>query len=128
MKRIAATAFLAIALLHGPISGAQATDAPEASGAAAQVAADQARAEAARKLRAQPGEFTVVSVEPTQWSDSSLGCRKPGAMYTQAISNGYTIVLERQGRRHQVNVAGSRAVICETAGRFTGTLRRPKTQ
>ena len=41
------------------------------------------------------------------------------------MSNGYTVMLERQGRRHQVNVAGSRAVMCETATRITGTTRQP---
>ena len=34
-------------------------------------------------------------------------------------------MLERQGRRHQVNVAGSRAVMCEPATRITGTVRQP---
>ncbi len=100
-------------------------DGVENSSGAAQEAADHARAEAARHLHAQPGDFTVVTIEPTQWSDSSLGCRKPGSMYTQVMSNGYTVVLERQGQRHQVNVAGSRAVMCDRGARFTGTVRRP---
>jgi hypothetical protein len=88
-------------------------------------AADQARAEAARQLRAQASEFTVVAIEPTEWSDSSLGCRKPNAPYKEVISNGYTVVLERQGKRHQVNVAGSRAVLCDQATRLRGTVREP---
>jgi hypothetical protein len=67
----------------------------------------------------------VVTIEPTQWSDSSLGCRKPNAMYQQVMSNGYVVVLERQGKRHQVNVAGSRAVMCEQSERMSGTVRQP---
>ncbi len=129
MKRLAATALLAMGLLHAPAAISQesrvAADGAEDSSAAAQAAADQARAEAARQLKAQPSEFTVVTIEPTQWSDSSLGCRKPGSMDMQVISNGYTVVLERQGQRHQVNVAGSRAVMCDTGARFTGTVRQP---
>lgn len=128
MKRLAATALLAICLLHGPAAAPQddrADDKAGDSSSAAQAASEQARAEAARQLKAQASEFTVVSIEPTQWSDSSLGCRKPGAMYTQVMSNGYAVVLERQGRHHQVNVAGSRAVMCETATRITGTARQP---
>lgn len=122
MKRVAATALLAIGLLHGAVAAASSQDSGEAAQAAA---AEQAKAEAARQLQASPGDFTVVTVEPTQWSDSSLGCRKPGSMYTQVISNGYTVVLERAGKRHQVNVSGSRAVMCEPATRITGTVRLP---
>jgi hypothetical protein len=126
MKRVAATALIAIGLLHGPGAGSQATsDGGQDSSAAAQSAADQAKAEAARQLRAQTSDFTVVTIEPTQWSDSSLGCSKPGLMYTQVVSDGYTVVLEREGRRHQVNVSGSRAVMCEPATRITGTVRQP---
>lgn len=128
MKRVAATALLAMGLLHGPVAApqdARAGERAEDSSAAAQAASEQARAEAARQLKAQASEFTVVTIEQTQWSDSSLGCRKPGSMYKQVMSNGYTVVLERQGRRHQVNVAGSRAVMCETATRVTGTARQP---
>lgn len=129
MKRVAATALLAMGLLHGPAAVSEETwlaaEGAQDSSAAAQAAADQARAQAARQLNAQASEFTVVTIEPTQWSDSSLGCRKPGSMYTQVVTDGYIVVLERQGKRHEVNVAGSHAVLCERSGRFSGTLRRP---
>ena len=128
MKRVAATALLAMGLLHGPVAAPQAArtgdDAADSSVAAAKVS-EQARAEAARQLQARPAEFTVVTVEPTQWTDSSLGCRKPNAMYTDVMTTGYTVVLERQGQRHQVNVAGSRAVMCEQSMRISGTVRQP---
>ena len=114
MKRGAATAVLAMGLLHGPAA------APQAG-----AAGEQARAEAARQLNAEPGEFTVVTIEPTQWSDSSLGCGKPGARSAQVMTKGYIVVLERQGQRHQVNVAGSHAVMCDSAARMTGTTRLP---
>ena len=128
MKRVAATALLAIGLLQ--VAGALAQDSPrhsdEASdSSAARAAAEQARAEAARQLKAPASEFTVVTIEPAQWSDSSLGCRKPNAMYKEVISSGYTVVLERQGKRYQVSIAGSRAVMCESAPRLSGTVRQP---
>jgi hypothetical protein len=128
MKRVAATALLAMGLLHALGAAAQngrTGDAAGDPGAAAQAASEQARAEAARQLKGQASEFTVVTIEPTQWTDSSLGCRKPGTMSTEVMSKGYKVVLERQGRRHQVNVAGSRAVMCDTATRITGTTRQP---
>jgi hypothetical protein len=125
MKRVAATALLAIGLLHGAAAVSQdgRGDRPGGSGNAAQAASEKARAEAARQLKAQPGEFTVVAIEPTQWSDASLGCRKPGTTSAQVVTNGYVIVLERQGQRHQVNVAGSHAVMCEGASRITASGR-----
>jgi hypothetical protein len=128
MKRVAATVLLAMGLLHGPLASPQAgrneegAADPSANGAAI---GDQARAAAARQLKAQPGEFTVVTIEPTQWSDSSLGCGKPGARSAQVMTKGYTVVLERQGQRHQVNVAGSHAVMCDSATRIAGTTRLP---
>ena len=130
MKRVAATALLAMGLLHGgPVVaqvGETRSDGPtDASSAGAQAAVDQARAAVAKQLRAQASEFTVVTVEPAQWSDSSLGCRKPNAMYQQVMSNGYVVVLEREGKRHTVNVAGTRAVICEPTNRLSGTVRQP---
>jgi hypothetical protein len=91
----------------------------------AKAAGEQARAAAARQLRADASEFNIVAIEAVQWSDSSLGCHRPGAMYTQVIMNGYTVVLERQGKRHQVNVAGSRTVMCETGARLGGVARQP---
>lgn len=114
MKRVAATALLAMGLLHVPAA------APGDSGNAAQVASEQARAEVARQLKAQPGEFTVVTIEPAQWNDSSLGCGMPGAMSAQVMSTGYTVVLERQGKRHQLNVAGSRASALMRSNRGAG--------
>ena len=130
MKRVAATALLAMGLLHVGAAVSQVgetkSDGPtDASAAGAQAAVDQARAEVAKQLRAQASEFTVVTVEPAQWSDSSLGCRKPNSMYQQVMSNGYVVVLERQGKRHHVNVAGTRAVICEPTTRLSGTVRQP---
>jgi hypothetical protein len=130
MKRVAATALLAMGLLHGAAAVSQVgegkSEGPaDSSSAGAQAAAEQARAEAARQLRAQASDFTVVTIEPAQWSDSSLGCRKPNAMYQQVMSNGYIVVLERDGKRHQVNVAGSRAVMCEPTTRLGGTVRGP---
>ena len=110
----------------GSAARSAAADEPkDASAAGAQAAAEQARAEVAKQLRAQASEFTVVTVEPAQWSDSSLGCRKPNSMYRQVMSNGYVVVLERQGKRHQVNVAGTRAVMCEPTTRLSGTVRGP---
>jgi hypothetical protein len=67
--------------------------------------------------------LAVESVAAKEWSDSSLGCRKPGVMYQQVITSGYVVVLREAERTHEVHVAGDRAVICSTASR--AGLREP---
>jgi hypothetical protein len=45
------------------------------------------------QLKAAPQQVQVISVTPTDWSDTSLGCPKPGMFYAQVIVEGYKIVL-----------------------------------
>ena len=42
-------------------------------------------------------EIQVVVNEPVTWRDGSLGCPEPGKMYTQALVDGYRIVLRAAG-------------------------------
>jgi hypothetical protein len=43
------------------------------------------------------GALTVVRAESVTWSDGSLGCPEPGVMYTQALVDGYWVVLDAGG-------------------------------
>lgn len=72
---------------------------------------------------AKASDFTVRSVEPRQWSDSSLGCRQRGMSYLQVITDGYVVKLESRGRLHEVHVAGDNAVTCD--GAAIGAPRTP---
>ncbi len=38
-------------------------------------------------------EFALLTAESAQWPDGSLGCPEPGQMYTQALVDGYRIVI-----------------------------------
>lgn len=59
-------------------------------------------------------EIEVVSVEPMQWRDSSLGCPKPGQMYLQVITPGYKIVLEAGGETYEYHTdTRGRFVLCQ---------------
>ena len=40
-----------------------------------------------------PASITLVSIEPVEWRDSSLGCPQPDMMYAQMLTPGYRIVL-----------------------------------
>ncbi len=38
-------------------------------------------------------QLVIVRAEPAVWNDGSLGCSQPGANYTQALVNGYWVVI-----------------------------------
>ncbi len=42
-------------------------------------------------------QLVIVRAEPTVWNDGSLGCPEPGMQYTQALVNGYWIVISAAG-------------------------------
>jgi hypothetical protein len=70
-----------------------------------------ARADAAQRAGVSPDQVSVVSVEPVEWRDSSLGCPEPGKMYTQAITPGYRILLQAGGKSYEYHSDQSRRVI-----------------
>lgn len=78
--------------------------------------AEDASSERARRFLAAYGipvdEYRLVFREATQWSDSSLGCRKPGEMYTQALVSGQTLRFSNSIRTYEVHVAGDNVVLC----------------
>ena len=45
-----------------------------------------------------------MSVEAVTWNDGSLGCAKPGEMYTQALVDGFRVVVEVNGREYDYRV------------------------
>jgi len=63
-------------------------------------------------------EIIVVSAESREWRDGSLGCPKPGMMYTQAITSGYLIVLEVGGHQYEFHTdKGNTGVLCKIDGK-----------
>ncbi len=57
-------------------------------------------------------EIRVISTEPRDFADGSLDCPQPGAAYAQVITPGYRVLLEANGRRFDVRVAGFAGRIC----------------
>jgi len=62
-------------------------------------------ADAAGRLGVDPSAVTVVSAHAETFSDGSLGCPEPGMMYTQALVDGYQVVVEANGT--QLDYRGS---------------------
>jgi len=59
----------------------------------------------------------LISVEPVEWSDASLGCTQPGMMYAEVITPGYMVVLEARGEEYRYHTDLERLVVlCEARG------------
>lgn len=61
----------------------------------------------------QPAEVTLLTVENVTWRDGSLGCPVEGMSYTQALVEGYRIVLSADGSLyHYHGAAGGEPFFC----------------
>ena len=63
--------------------------------------------EVAALARVGPEQVAIARAESVVWSDGSLGCPEPGMMYTQALVNGYWVVIDAAGQKYDFRV-GSR--------------------
>ena len=70
---------------------------------------EQVLADAAALAGVDPGQVTVVSTEAVTWNNGSLGCPKPGVMYTQQIIEGYRVIVEAGGKRYDYRAGASGA-------------------
>lgn len=61
-------------------------------------AIDTAIRDAAAHFDVDPANIEVTTAEEVTWPDSSLGCPEPDQMYTQALVEGYRILLNVDGR------------------------------
>jgi hypothetical protein len=50
--------------------------------------------DAANRSTTARADIKVISGEAVTWPDGSLGCARPGMLYTQALVAGYRIVLQ----------------------------------
>jgi len=48
----------------------------------------------------------MVRAESAVWSDGALGCPEHGVMYTQALVNGYFVVIDAAGQNYDFRVDG----------------------
>jgi hypothetical protein len=49
-------------------------------------------------------DVRLVSAESVTWNDGSLGCAKPGEVYTQALVDGIRVVVEVDGEEYDYRV------------------------
>jgi hypothetical protein len=98
--------------------GADGTAVPAGMGVAippaAEAAVAAAKANLADSLSVAGEEILVTSIEAVEWSDSSLGCPRPGMMYLQVITPGFRVILQAQGQAYEYHTDQRRnAVPCD---------------
>ena len=82
------------AVSDGSGGAADATSTPRAAEPTSGVDPEAlAIADLAAHTGVDPADIDVVAHEQVTWPDGSLGCPKPGYSYTQALVDGYRIVL-----------------------------------
>ena len=84
-----------------------------------------AKEDLAQRLGVSVEEIEVLSVEPVEWRDTSLGCAQPGMMYGQVITPGFKVVLATEGATYEyhtdrgtaLTICGEHAPLIPSAGR-----------
>ncbi|MDQ3545239.1 MAG: hypothetical protein M3429_01775, partial [Verrucomicrobiota bacterium] len=80
---------------------------------------------AAELAKVSREQLVIVRAEPAVWNDGSLGCPEPGMQYTQALVNGYWIVISAAGQTYDFRVGrGGGFQLCP-AGRGHPPLAGP---
>ena len=90
-----------------------------------QSALDQILAEASRLAAAPVADLTVESQEAVTWPDGSLGCPEPGMMYTQALVDGYRVIIGFGDKRYDFRGSGNSFRLCDPGGRPAPTIEIP---
>ena len=85
---------------------------PAANTGSASNPTDIARQTVATFLQLPLDEVTPVITESKSFGDASLGCPQAGMSYAQVVTPGHQVIVEADGRRFDVRVAGGAGRIC----------------
>ena len=133
MKRIACALLMGLALAGcgspaASNTGAAATAAPAGSSAvvattvapaamplAAGSVEEKALQALAKRTGVEASALQLTGKEEQEWSDSSLGCPDPAALYLQVITPGYKLTFSDGTKSYAVHTddTASRLVLCE---------------
>lgn len=74
------------------------------------------KADLARRRKAPVEDIEVLRAQAVLWRDGSLGCPKPGQMYTQALVNGYWVILGLHGKEWDYRAGSKHFALCKRGG------------
>jgi hypothetical protein len=78
-------------------------------------------ADAAERTGEDPDAIEIVQAAAVTWNDGALGCPEPGMFYTQALVDGYHVILRGGDDELDYRVtAGGGFRLCEGGGRPSG--------
>lgn len=87
---------------------------PEPEDPASRELVAKARADLQRRLSAKDEEIELIEFKAVTWPDGSLGCPRPGMVYTQVQRDGVLIRLKAQGRIFEYHGGSGRdPFLCE---------------
>ncbi|HLS24941.1 MAG TPA: hypothetical protein VK063_03625 [Beutenbergiaceae bacterium] len=73
-----------------------------------------AAADLADRTGADPDQVRVVQFQAVTWPDGSVGCPEEGMSYTQALVDGYRLILAADGEQYHYHSAGEEELLfCE---------------
>jgi hypothetical protein len=93
----------------GPVPSGDVTDVPDAAWQAV-------LGDLSNRVGRTIDDPTVVMAGAVTYNDGSLGCPEPGQTYTQALVDGYRVVLEVDGEEYDYRIGRSSTAIklCES--------------
>lgn len=74
---------------------------------------NEAKIDLSVRANVLPDEIKLISADPVEWRDGSLGCPKLGVMYIQVITPGYLIVLQAAGKQWNYHAGSDRVFWCD---------------
>ena len=74
----------------------------------------------AADLKIPKEKIQVDTIRAVDWSNSSIGCPKPGVAYLEVITPGHKVTLRADGQIYVVHEAKERAVVCHDTKAFAG--------
>ena len=85
---------------YEPVKIMAESDAPAVTGEVPDALLDSIMADLEGRAGADRSQFTLMRAESVIWNDGALGCPEPGEMYTQAVIDGYHVVIEYDGEEN----------------------------
>jgi hypothetical protein len=117
LAALALAANLALMTPSATAAPTPAEETPPVKGEVPQGILDPILKEAAALAKVAREKLVIVRAEPVVWNDGSLGCPEPGMMYTQALINGYWVVIEAAGQTYDFRVGrGGSFRLCPPGG------------